>query len=208
MAVDLVSVTQSAEPLLIRMARVSSQNPENPEYSKLLHYLIQHKHWSPFEMVHMVVKIDTTRAIAAQILRHRSFSFQEFSQRYSPVTSFPTIAQGRRQSEKNRQSSETAVDPMTQEHWSQLQQEVYSRAQWAYESAINAGIAKEQARLLLPLATPTTLYMAGSARSWIHYLQLRTQQDTQQEHREVAEQILELFRVEFPETSKALGWLA
>jgi thymidylate synthase (FAD) len=207
-AVSLVTTTPEAEKLLAYMARVSSSHQDNPEYSKLLRYLIEHQHWSPFEMVHMVVEIETSRAIAAQILRHRSFSFQEFSQRYAEVPNSgpPSLLVGRMQSEKNRQSSGRELPEKCQEHWLRLQETIFQVTREAYCSALDSGVAKEQARMLLPLATPTRLYMAGSVRSWIHYLHLRTQEDTQKEHRDIALAVQRIFIQQFPCTSEALGW--
>lgn len=204
--VQLVSLTLHAESLIARMARVSSSNPTNPQYSKLLGYLIEHKHWSPFEMAHMVLKITTSRAIAAQILRHRSFSFQELSQRYTSDIDAPTPVLGRRQSEKNRQSSTEPLSDPGQEHWRVLQEMTFSSCSEAYEWALKIGVSREQARMLLPLATPTTLYMAGSIRSWIHYIELRSLPDTQQEHREIALAAKGIFVRELPAISKALCW--
>ncbi len=206
-SVSLVSVTPDAEKLLAHMARVSSSNPENPEYSKLLRYLIDHKHWSPFEMVDMSVEIETSRGISPQILRHKSFSFQEFSQRYALVDeSGVEIYALRRQDRKNRQNS---IDDMPEEwkrEFEQDQLDNWKRAFGYYMKWINRESAKEVCRFFLPLGAKTQLYMKGSVRSWIHYLQLRTQPDTQLEHREIAEQIRHLFIENFPETSKALGW--
>jgi thymidylate synthase (FAD) len=206
MTVSLVSITPDAERLIAYLARVSSSNQENPEYAKLLRYLIDHQHWSPFEMVHMVVEINTSRAIAAQILRHRSFSFQELSQRYTSDINEPEIVVGRRQAAKNRQSSAEPLDEMGQDYWTRLQEDVYAKCFAAYEAALAAGVAREQARNLLPLATPTRMYMAGSIRSWIHYCQLRCQQDTQQEHRVIAEQCRNILASHLPNVADALGW--
>jgi thymidylate synthase (FAD) len=185
-AVSLISITPNAEYLIAYCARVSSANQENPEYAKLFAYLLKHSHWSPFEMAHMVLEINTSRAIAAQLLRHKSFSFQEFSQRYSDAVPDCLQVQGRLQSNYNRQSSVTATNSDTEAHWQDLQREVYGKCVEAYRTALSWGIAREQARMLLPLATGTRMYMAGSLRSWIHYVQLRTQQDTQLEHRTLA----------------------
>lgn len=205
MEVKLVTVTPDAEKLLVYMARVSSSKQDNPETGKLINYLIKHSHFSPFEMVHMVVEISCSRSIAQQLLRHRSFSFQEFSQRYSKSLQAPETVQGRQQAKDNRQSS---VDPLpmdAQVAWSLLQKHTYEACQQAYESALKLGVAREQARDLLPLATPTRIYMAGSLRSWIHYLQVRCQPDTQEEHRDIAEEIKKVFIDQFPETSHALS---
>jgi thymidylate synthase (FAD) len=206
MTAKLISITPDAEKLIAYCARVSSSNQENPEYSKLLKYCIDHGHWSIFEMAHMVVEINTSRAIAAQILRHRSFSFQEFSQRYAPVQDHPLLVEGRKQSAKNRQSSSEPLEGAEQHEWQLIQEYVYDTCYTAYQQAIDAGVSREQSRLLLPLATPTNMYMAGSIRSWIHYLQLRTGTDTQPEHREIAEEIQKIFMKELRQTSRALGW--
>lgn len=205
MEVKLISVTPEAEKNIAYCARVSSPNQENPEYAKLLKYLIQHKHWSPFEMATMTVEINTSRGIAAQILRHRSFSFQEFSQRYSEVTTYEKY-EARRQDKKNKQNS---IDDMSEEvkKWfSEAQTHIAELAFSKYETALRMGIAKEQARFLLPLSTSTKLYMTGSIRSWIHYIELRADKDTQLEHREIAIAIKDIFKQQFPEITKALEW--
>lgn len=172
---------------------------------KLIKYCIKNKHWSPFEHAHMTLEIETSRGIAAQILRHRSFTFQEFSQRYSEVTEFETYG-ARRQDVKNRQNS---IDDMSQEDrdwfW-RLQKETQEFALHDYKEALKRGIAKEQARFLLPLSTQTTLYMTGSVRSWIHYIELRTDPSTQLEHREIAEACKRIFIEQFPNISEALNW--
>lgn len=209
--VKLISLTQSQlkdnftpEQLIIYCARVSSpNNQDNKETSpKLIKYLIDHKHWSPFEMVDMCVEIKTSRAIAAQILRHKSFSFQEFSQRYSSVTVIEDV-ELRRQSDKNRQSSVDIIDNL------ELENEVSTHLNNSlvlYERLLANNVAKEVARFVLPLSTQTTMYMKGSIRSWIHYLELRTKEDTQKEHRLIAEEIKKLFVEIFPNISTALGW--
>lgn len=206
MKVSLVHITPDCEKLIAKIARVSSNNQDNPEYSKLMAYLIKHAHWSPFEMGNMCVEIETSRAIAAQILRHRSFSFQEFSQRYSKAQEFEQY-RARRQDLKNRQNSidDLDYDTLLWFEWAQLQ--VNNLSQDLYNTALEKGIAKEQARFLLPLSTKTRLYMNGSIRSWIHYLTLRTNIDTQLEHRVIAEQIKSLFITQLPEISKALNWI-
>jgi len=205
MYVNLISITPEAEKNIAYCARVSSFHQDKPKYSKLIKYLIDHKHWSPFEMATMTIEIVTSRAIAQQILRHRSFSFQEFSQRYAAATSFETYP-ARRQDIKNRQNS---IDDMSEEdkQWFQeVQNEVQEQCERLYNHAIKRGIAKEQARFLLPLSTTTKLYMTGNIRSWIHYLELRCDEDTQLEHREIAQAIQSIFREQFPEITKALGW--
>jgi thymidylate synthase (FAD) len=207
MKVELISTTQdmagemTSEELIGRIARVSNPSNENNTETMggLIAYMIKHKHWSPFEMVDMTVKITTSRAIAAQILRHRSFSFQEFSQRYSEINTIEPI-EFRKQSEKNRQSSEE-VHPDDAKYRIQFE-EIGDLLVTMYSEMVEKGIAKECARMILPLATTTTLYMKGSVRSWIHYLQLRCAEDTQLEHRFVADQIKRIFSIQFPRVAK------
>ena len=208
MNVSLVSITQpfsdlnSAEEIIAYCARVSNpENQKNVETApRLLKFLIKHKHWSPFEMVDMTVEIKTSRAIAAQILRHRSFSFQEFSQRYSEAQSLEKL-ELRKQADKNRQSSSEAFED------SQLHTKVrehLAKSLSLYKSLIREGVAKESARMILPLTTETTMYMKGSVRSWIHYIDLRTKQNTQKEHREIAEECKNIFKQNFPTISEVL----
>jgi len=211
MEVNLISITEaqifssgSAEELIAYCARVS--NPENQMNNetapRLLKFLIKHKHWSPFEMVDMCVEIKTSRAIAAQILRHRSFSFQEFSQRYSAATEIEPI-ELRKQADKNRQSSAEVIDEPVINNVVKL---AVDHAVQTYEKLLKQGVAKEQARMVLPLATQSTLYMKGSVRSWVHYLDLRTEENTQKEHRDIANAIKDIFKEQFPVVSEALGW--
>ena len=192
------------------MARVS--NPANQVKGKgserLIQYLIDHKHWSPFEMVHMVLEINTTRSVAAQILRHRSFSFQEFSQRYADteLIGYAKPPHLRRQDLTNRQNS---VDDLTADKTQMFYRRInqhFEEAQDLYREMVSVGIAKECARDVLPLATPTRMYMAGTARSWIHYIDLRSQNGTQLEHMNIANQAKQIFCKEFPTIGKALGW--
>lgn len=216
MNVKLISITQpyidginNAEDLVAYCARVSNpSNQMNVETApKLLGFLIKHKHWSPFELVDMTVEIKTSRAIAAQILRHRSFSFQEFSQRYSVATEFEDI-ELRLQGDKNRQVGENLM-PITNpayENISNLIAESIALSHHCYETMIENGVAKEVARMILPLTTETTMYMKGSLRSWIHYLELRTEQNTQKEHRIIADRCKKIFIKEFPLISEALQW--
>ncbi len=204
--VKLISITPDAEKLIAYLARVSSDHQDNPDYAKLVKYLLDHKHFSPFEMAHCIIEINTSRAIAAQILRHRSFSFQEFSQRYANVAEFSVPVVGRKQSVKNRQSSTDELGEGAQLAWLRLQQEVFTQAEDAYDTAIRIGVAREQARMLLPLTTPTKLYMAGTIRSWMHYVDLRTQPDTQLEHRIVAEWCRDILTQQLPTIAAALGW--
>lgn len=196
----------TAEELISYCARVSNpSNQLNTETSpKLLSYLIKHKHWSPFEMVSMCVEIQTSRAIAAQILRHRSFSFQEFSQRYSTATELEPI-EFRKQGKTNRQvgDEEIQLTPFQ----ANMVEHAEASCKMAYNELIEAGVAKECARMVLPLSTKTTMYMSGSIRSWIHYIDLRANEDTQKEHRKIALEIKEIFKINFPNTSKSLEWL-
>jgi thymidylate synthase (FAD) len=186
--VSLVHITPDAEELISYMARVSNpDNQNNTETSsKLIRYLIKHNHWSPFEMVNMCVEIETTRSIAAQILRHRSFSFQEFSQRYARVTQLPELPELRRQDPKNRQNSTGDLDEAYKLKFDQEIAKYYVEGYRLYRDMLDAGIAKECAREILPLATPTRLYMNGSIRSWLHYCDLRCSNGTQKEHALIA----------------------
>ncbi len=194
----LIWRTEGAEALVAYCARVSSPNQDNPEIGGLLRYLIGHSHWSPFEMVSMCVEIVTTRAISPQILRHRSFSFQEFSQRYSPVKLVLRVQGGK------RQSSAEAFDD--KENFTGEAEELSEKSLDLYDRMIASGVALETARSVLPLSTPTRLYMSGTLRSWIHYLQVRCQESTQKEHRDIALEIRRIFTKEFPVISAALGW--
>lgn len=197
-----ISITPEAEKAIVYMARVSNPSNQNNESTapKLLQYLIKHKHWSPFEMASMQVEINTTRAIAAQILRHRSFSFQEFSQRYSIVTDLPPVKMPhlRRQDLKNKQASHDDLDPGVIEYLEWRIENLYEQAQLVYKDMIDLGVAKECARSVLPLGTPTRLYMSGSIRSWIHYLQIRCGVETQLEHRLIADSIKDIFYEQLP----------
>jgi len=186
------------------MARVSNpDNQDNPEYSKLIGYLMKHKHWSPFEMVNACLEITTTRDIARQILRHRSFSFQEFSQRYAVADGYE-YAEARLQDNKNRQNSIEVEDRELQRYWNELQIDVLVQAKRSYEAALKAGIAKEVARKVLPEGITTSkMYMNGTLRSWLHYITVRTDPSTQKEHRVVAEQCKELLAKEFPKVMEA-----
>lgn len=206
----LVSITKpeiegldNAEDLIAYCARVSNpSNQMNTETApRLLSYLIKHKHWSPFEMVDVCFEIETSRAIAAQILRHRSFSFQEFSQRYSEVTALEKTL-WRKQGKTNRQVGDKDVD--LSEEDKKVVGDALLHSQKAYNLLLDKGIAKECARMVLPLCTSTTMYMKGSVRSWIHYIDLRAKEDTQKEHRLVAEEIKQIFSEKFPAVSKAV----
>ena len=211
MEVKLVSTTkpviegvENAEDIVTYCARVSNPtNQNNTETApRLIKYLIKHKHWSPFELANMCVEIKTSRAIAAQILRHRSFSFQEFSQRYSEATEMESL-ELRAPAEKNRQSSS---EIMTDENLNTMANLMMDTCKQLYDDMIAGGVAKECARMILPLGTQTTMYMSGSLRSWIHYIDLRAAEDTQKEHREIAEAIRQIFINEFPNISEALEW--
>ena len=202
--VSLVWATPEAEKLIVKMARVS--NPRNEDNwdtgPKLLRYLIAHRHWSPFQLCGMCVRIETERDIAAQILRHRSFCFQEYSSRYAQMPP-PASIKLRRQDHSNRQSSHDDLPEDVVRHFQRLIDSQLRNIYLTYEEMLAAGVAKECARRILPLCTPTTLYMQGELRSWIHYLQLRTSPDTQLEHRLIAEQIRSIFTTQFPTIAEA-----
>jgi len=202
--VKLIHCTPDAEKLIVKMARVSNpQNQENWDTGpKLLRYLIKHKHWSPFEMASMCVEIQTERDIAAQILRHRSFSFQEFSQRYAKTVP-AECPYMRLQDNKNRQNSFDELDEEMQAYWADKTARVIMQSYSLYEEMLQEGIAKETARRILPLCTPTTLYMHGTLRSWLHYIQVRTDPGTQEEHREIALQCKKIFAREFSVIAEA-----
>ncbi|MEI8185099.1 MAG: FAD-dependent thymidylate synthase [Chlorobiaceae bacterium] len=196
----------SAEGLIAYCARVSSPHQETADYEKLLAYCIKHKHWSVFEMVDMSVEIVTSRAISPQILRHKSFQFQEFSQRYAQAQEIERYLP-RRQDSKNRQNSLDDLDDATKQWFEDAQEHIAREGLEYYNSALEKGIAKECARVLLPLGTRTKLYMKGSVRSWIHYLEVRTDKSTQKEHQEIAIEIRKIFMAQFPVTAAALDWL-
>ena len=203
----LISITPDAEKQIVYMARVSNpSNQANSETSpRLIKYLIKHKHWSPFEMASMQVEIDTTRAIAAQILRHRSFSFQEFSQRYSSVDQLGTVGLPhlRSQDLKNKQASHDDLDPAMVELMEKQIQQLYHSTFDFYEYLLSRGVAKECARSILPLGTPSRLYMSGSIRSWIHYIQIRAGVETQLEHRLIANAVKDIFEEQLPNVYEA-----
>ena len=209
MKVNLVTVTPNAEKQMGYIARVSNpQNQSNPAVAGLLGYCIKHGHWSVFEQAHMTVEIETTRAIAAQILRHRSFTFQEFSQRYANTNLLGTIPAPdlRRQDDKNRQNS---IDDIPEEQTKRLQDQIeryFAEGLDLYNELIREGVAKECARMVLPLATPTRIYMTGSVRSWIHYIDLRSAHGTQQEHMDIVQEIRGIFKQQFPVCTNALNW--
>ena len=204
-SVELIHSTQNGEELIAYMARVSNpSNQNNPSYSNLIRYLITHKHWSPFEMVNLCVKIKTTRSVAAQIIRHRSFSFQEFSQRYAEVTELPIIPDLRRQDTKNRQNSIDDVPNDVKQHFQDRIHDIFTQSLSLYNEMLEEGLAKECVRDILPLSTPTTLYMNGTLRSWLHYCDLRTANGTQQEHKYIAEGCKSIIRQQFPQVYTAM----
>ena len=207
--IKLISVTPDAEKTMAYVARVSNpKNQDNENFSGLLKYCIQHGHWSVFEQAHMTVEINTTRGLAAQILRHRSFTYQEFSQRYADSTLLGSIPlpELRRQDTKNRQNSIDDIDSSVVEKYSDLMRQHFSEGMRLYQQMLEDGIAKECARFVLPLATPTRLYMTGSCRSWIHYINLRSAHGTQKEHMELVENVRSIFKEQFPTVFEALGW--
>jgi thymidylate synthase (FAD) len=210
MTIKLVSITPDAEQTMAYIARVSNpSNQDNDKYSGLLKYCIKHNHWSVFEQSSMTLEIETTRAIAAQILRHRSFTFQEFSQRYAASTALGDIdlPELRKQDLKNRQNSTDDLDPKMVEKFEKQMITLFSSSKALYEQMLSQGVAKECARMVLPLCTPTRIYMTGSCRSWIHYINLRSAHGTQKEHMEIAEACRKVFIEQFPSVSEALEWL-
>jgi len=209
--IKLVSVTPDAEKTIAYVARVSNpQNQDNEKFAGLLSYCIKHGHWSVFEQAFMTVEINTTRGLAAQILRHRSFTYQEFSQRYADVSFIREeipLPELRRQDEKNRQNSIDDVDSSIVEKYNAKMRKQFDAAIDLYKEMLHDGIAKECARFVLPLATPTRLYMTGSVRSWIHYIELRSAHGTQKEHMDLVENVRKVFKEQFPTVSEALGWV-
>jgi thymidylate synthase (FAD) len=209
MTVKLVSVTPDAEKTMAYVARVSNPaNQDNENYSKLLAYCIKHNHWSVFEQSFMTLEIETNRGIAAQILRHRSFTYQEFSQRYadtSLISEYIPVPDLRRQDTKNRQNS---IDDIGEYEKLTLQSKIqdhFAEGMRLYKELLAHGVAKESARFVLPLATPTRLYMAGSCRSWITYIALREKNGTQKEHMDIAKECKKIFAEQFPICTEALG---
>jgi len=211
MTVKLITVTPDAEQTMGYVARVSNPaNQENPNVAGLLKYCIKHEHWSVFEQSFMTLEIATTRAIAAQILRHRSFTFQEFSQRYADSSLLGDripLPELRRQDDKNRQNSIDDLDPFEVQILEKQMITLFDSSMALYQQMLKRGVAKECARNVLPLCTPTRIYMSGSCRSWIHYINLRSAHGTQKEHMEVAEACREVFVEQFPVVSEALGWV-
>ena len=209
--VSLISVTPDAEKTIGYIARVSNpKNQENPKVEGLLKYCIKHGHWSVFEQASMTLQIETTRGIAAQVLRHRSFTYQEFSQRYADSSMLAEeipMFELRRQDEKNRQNSIDDVDDFTKQEFDIRIKKHFENSMQLYKQLLKQGIAKECARFVLPLATPTRLYMTGSLRSWIHYIDLRSAHGTQKEHMDVAEGVRSIFNEQFPVVAKALEWV-
>lgn len=210
MNVKLISVTPDAEKTMGYCARVSNpNNQENPNYAKLLKYCIDHQHFSVFEQAFMTLEIETTRGIAAQILRHRSFTFQEFSQRYADSSLLGEeipLFELRRQDTKNRQNSIDDISDEIKSKWTSQIRQHFAKSKALYDGMIKDGIAKESARFILPLATPTKLYMSGSVRSWLHYIELRSSNGTQKEHMIIANQCKSIFVEQFPTISEALSW--
>lgn len=208
--VKLISVTPDAEKTMAYVARVSNpSNQDNENYAGLLRYCIQHNHWSVFEQAHMSLEIETNRGFAAQILRHRSFTFQEFSQRYADTNLLASeipVPELRRQDTKNRQNSTDDLEEEKVFVMNKMIRDLFKDAQDTYNFLLEQGVAKECARFVLPLATPTRIYMTGSCRSWIHYINLRSAHGTQKEHMVIAEQCREIFKEQFPEVAKALEW--
>ena len=211
MDVKFVSITPDAEKMMAYIARVSNpSNQQNENYSGLLKYCIKHNHWSVFEQSSMTLEIETTRGLAAQILRHRSFTFQEFSQRYADTKLLDTqipVPDLRSQDTKNRQNSNDDIPQEKKEEYQALIARHFEDSMNLYNALLENGVAKECARFVLPLATPTRLYMTGSCRSWIHYINLRSAHGTQREHMDVVEKARSIFTEQFPSVSEALGWV-
>ena len=207
--INLISVTPDAEQHMAYVARVSNpKNQDNDKFAGLLKYCIKHGHWSVFEQAYMTIEINTTRGIAAQILRHRSFTYQEFSQRYADSNLLGEIElpELRRQDDKNRQNSIDDLDPEMVDKFNRQMNTLFSSAFGLYNQMLKAGVAKECARFVLPLATPTRIYMTGSCRSWIHYINLRSAHGTQKEHMDIANVCKKIFVESFPAVSEALEW--
>ena len=210
MSVKLISITPNAEKTMSFIARVSNpDNQDNPQIEKLLAYCLKHGHFSVFEQAHITMEIETTRDIAAQILRHRSFTFQEFSQRYAAVTDVAELPELRLQDHKNRQNSIEVSDKDTMVMISEFNMRImdhFIKGKALYDEMLEAGIAKECARKVLPLNTETKIYMTGNVRQWLHYIQLRSGNGTQKEHMQIALDAKEVFIKELPIVAKALGW--
>ena len=211
MTVKLISVTPDAEKNMAYVARVSNpKNQNNEKFAGLLSYCIKHGHWSVFEQAYMTLEINTTRGLAAQILRHRSFTYQEFSQRYADANLLSEkipLPKLRRQDTKNRQNSTDDIDPFVVQKYDILMEEHFKASMDLYNKMLEDGIAKECARFVLPLCTPTKLYMTGSIRSWIHYIDLRSAHGTQKEHMQIAESCRDIFIEQFPIIAEALEYV-
>jgi len=210
--VKLISVTPDAEKHMAYCARVSNpNNQENEKFSGLLKYCVKHQHWSIFEQAYMTLELNTTRGIAAQVLRHRSFTYQEFSQRYADSSLLAekiSLPELRRQDTKNRQNSIDDIDPFVVQKYEMLMQQHFKEAMNLYKKMLDDGIAKECARFVLPLAVPTKIYMTGSVRSWIHYIDLRSANGTQKEHMDLALGAKEIFCEQFPAVAEAMEWVS
>ena len=207
----LISVTPDAEKHMAYCARVSNPaNQENEKFSGLLRYCVKHQHWSIFEQAYMTLELETTRGVAAQVLRHRSFTYQEFSQRYADssllMDKIPLPAL-RRQDEKNRQNSIDDLDPFDVQNLELQMQTLFDSSMALYQQMLGRGVAKECARFVLPLAVPTKIYMTGSVRSWIHYIDLRSANGTQKEHMDLALSAKEIFIEQFPAVAEAMEWI-
>ena len=209
--VKLISVTPDAEKHMAYCARVSNpNNQENEKFSGLLKYCVKHQHWSIFEQAYMTLELNTTRGLAAQVLRHRSFTYQEFSQRYadsSLLAETIPLPELRRQDTKNRQNSIDDIDAFTRQKFEMLMQQHFAQAMDLYKRMLDEGIAKECARFVLPLACPTKIYMTGSVRSWIHYIDLRSANGTQKEHMDIALGAKRIFCEQFPAVAEAMEWM-
>ena len=211
MNVSLISVSPDSEKHMAYCARVSNPNNQNNEnYAGLLRYCIKHQHWSIFEQAFMTLEINTTRGLAAQILRHRSFTYQEFSQRYADSSLLGDkipLPKLRKQDEKNRQNSTDDLDPMLVQELEVKMQTYFAQGMKLYKEMLDAKVAKECARFVLPLATPTRLYMSGTVRSWIHYIELRSGHGTQKEHMDIANACKDIFTEQFPTVAEAMEWV-
>ena len=211
MSVKLISVTPDAEKMMAYVARVSNpNNQENPNYAKLLGYCIKHNHWSVFEQSFMTLELETTRGVAAQVLRHRSFTYQEFSQRYADSSMLAQripLPELRRQDTKNRQNSIDDVDPFVNQEFQIKMENHFQAGMKLYQEMLEYGIAKECARFVLPLAVPTKIYMTGSVRSWLHYIELRSANGTQKEHMDLALSAKAIFIEQFPAVAEAMEWI-
>ena len=211
MNVKFISITPDAEKMMAYIARVSNpSNQQNENYSGILKYCIKHNHWSVFEQSSMTLEIETTRGLAAQILRHRSFTYQEFSQRYADTKLLDDkipLPKLRKQDLKNRQNSTDDLDEFIVQDFELEMEKLFNSSMQLYNKMLDSGVAKECARFVLPLATPTRLYMTGSCRSWVHYINLRSAHGTQKEHMDIANECRRIFTEQFPSVSEALEWV-